>query len=319
MGNSSCRQSQVLRRWRHARKRQRTLTISQTRRAMPWRFASKKNERNPCVIVAPVCCACMGSSYYLAIMGQGLMCEPSTYLPALEADSSQTLFSDTIQFARSSGTPTVATSSVSEPPKDGFPACKCGKEMFGCSLHPTGRDEWIASQRASLASLTPLLESARDTLMIETSGRNVSESLGKFSPDGFFLKTSRELFQTGSSEPSSVTWPASGMMRDGCVWELTRLVPRTKEKDGSLWPTLTASQRGATTAERNAKRLGGVTLESALAIWESPKNRKNGPGVHGGLNPNFLEWFMGFPIGWTERNLSGTRKSRSRRPSRGKF
>lgn len=245
------------------------------------------------------------------------MCEPSTYLPALEADSSQTLFSDTIQFARSSGTPTVAKSSVSEPPKDGFPACKCGKEMFGCSLHPTGRDEWIASMRDSLASLTPLLESARATLTIETSGRKSSESLGRFNQDGFFLKMCRELFQTDLSEPSSVIWPASGMMRDGRVWELTRLVPRTEEKDGSLWPTLTASPRGATTAERNAKRLGGVTLESALARWESPTNRKDGPGVYGGLNPNFLEWFMGFPIGWTEKKHSEILKSLSKQPLHG--
>lgn len=135
----------------------------------------------------------------------------------------------------------------------------------------------------------------------------------KFVPGGSFWKTCRDLFLTGSSELSSVTWPSSGMMLDGRCWELTRPAPRTKEKDGSLWPTLTASQRGATTAERNAKRLGGVSLESALARWESPKNRKNGPGVHGGLNPNFLEWFMGFPTGWTERKLSETRKSRSMR------
>jgi hypothetical protein len=231
-----------------------------------------------------------------------------------EADYSPTLFSDMIQFALSNGTPTVAKSSESEPPKDGFPVCMCSRETFGCSTHPTGKEKWIASMRDSLASLTPLLENARATLMIETSGRKSSESLGRFTQDGFFLKMCRDLFQTDLSETSSVIWPASGMMRDGRVWELTRLAPRTGEKDGSLWPTLTASPRGATTAERNAKRLGGVTLESALARWESPTNRTDGPGVHGGLNPNFLEWFMGFPIGWTEKKRSETRKSRYRRP-----
>ena len=244
------------------------------------------------------------------------MCDLSTFSLVQVADSSPILFSDMNQFALSNGIPTVAKSYESEPPKDGFPVCMCSREMFGCSTHPTGKEKWIASMRDSLASLTPLLENARVTLMIETSGRKSSESLGRFTQDGFFLKMCRDLFLTGSSELSSVTWPSSGMMLDGRCWELTRPAPRTGESDGSLWPTLTASPRGATTEERNTKRLGGVSLESALARWESPTNRTDGPGVHGGLNPNFLEWFMGFPIGWTDRKRSETRKSRCKRPSR---
>jgi hypothetical protein len=234
------------------------------------------------------------------------------------ADYSPTLFSDMSQLSLLNGTPIVAKSSESEPPKGGSQDCTCSRETFGCSTHTNGREEWIASMQDSLASLIPLQENAKATLMIETSGPKLSESLGRFAQDGCFLKMFLELFQTDSSELSSVTWPSSGMMRNGRCWELTRLVPRIGEKDGSLWPTLTASPRGATTAERNAKRLGGVSLESALARWESPTNRKDGPGVHGGLNPNFLEWFMGFPIGWTEKKHSETRKSRSKRPSRSK-
>lgn len=247
-----------------------------------------------------------------------MKCAHSTYSPELEADSSQTLFSDMNQFVRSNGTPTVVRSSGIGPQKDGSLICKCSRETFGCSTHPTGKEEWIASMLDSLASLTPLLESAKGILTIETSGRSVCESLGKFDLDGSFSKTYLELFQTDLSEPSSVIWPASGMMCDGRVWELTRLVPRTNEKDGSLWPTLTASPRGVTTEQRNEKRLGGVSLESALARWESPLNRRNGPGSHGGLNPNFLEWFMGFPIGWTGKEHSETRKYRSKWPSHSK-
>ena len=213
----------------------------------------------------------------------------------------QTSFWGTSKFAQLNGIHTAVQSSEREPPKDGFPICKCSMETFGCLTHPTGKEKWISSMRDSLASLTPLLENARELMTNEIYGLKSCESLGRFTQDGYFSKTSRELFQTDLSEPSSVIRPASGMMCDGRVWELTRLVPRTNEKDGSLWPTLTASPRGATTEQRNEKRLGGVSLESALARWESPLNRRNGPGSHGGLNPNFLEWFMGFPIGWTEK------------------
>ena len=243
-----------------------------------------------------------------------MKCERSICSPGPAVDSSPTLFSDMSQFAPSNGTHIAAKSSVNELEKDGSRDCMCSRKMSECLTHPTGKEEWIASMRDSLASLTLLLENARERMTNEISGLRSFESLGKFSPDGSFLKTCRDLFQSGFSETSSVIWPASGMMRDGRVWELTRLAPRTGEKDGSLWPTLTASPRGATTAERNAKRLCGVSLESALARWESPTNRTDGPGVHGGLNPNFLEWFMGFPIGWTEKKRSETRKYRSKRP-----
>ena len=61
----------------------------------------------------------------------------------------------------SSGTPTAAECSESEPQRDGSPTCGCMKEMSGCSIHPNTRDEWILSQRDSLASLLASPEIAR--------------------------------------------------------------------------------------------------------------------------------------------------------------
>lgn len=202
------------------------------------------------------------------------MCERSTSLQVPAEDSSPTLFSDMNQFARSSGTHTVAKSLERGLPKDGSLICTCGRETLGCSMHPSGKAEWIASMRDSLASLTPLLESAKDTLTIETSGRKSSESLGRFNQDGFFLKMCRELFQTDLSEPSSVTWPASGMMRDGRVWELTRLVPRTEGNDGGVWPTPDANMgtRGGQNPGRiNPERT--FTLNDAIRMWPTPNTQ----------------------------------------------
>lgn len=242
--------------------------------------------------------------------------KPCTYSQELAAESSPTLFSDMSQFARSNGTNTVAKFSGSESPKDGSQGCTCTKETLGCSTHPNGKEEWIASMRDFLALRLASLENERERWTKEICGLQPYESLGKFGPDWSFSKTSPDLFPADTGGQSYPTFPASGMTVAGRCWELTRLVPRTEGNDGSLWPTLTASPRGATTQERNEKRLGGVALESALARWESPIIRKDGPGVHGGINPNFLEWFMGFPIGWTEKKVSEIRKSRSKRRPR---
>jgi hypothetical protein len=245
------------------------------------------------------------------------MCAHSTSLPVQVADSSPTLFSDMSQFARLNGTPTVAKSSGSEPQKDGFPVCMCSRETFGCSLHPTGKEKWIASMRDSLARTFRSLEEGQEWGKEQDLGFTEKSCVALMKYDQ--SSCSWKMFQRSLAMDLvtfSETWPSAGMIADGVVYVHPMSAPRTGEKDGLLWPTLTASPRGATTAERNAKRLGGVSLESALARWESPTNRTDGPGVHGGLNPNFLEWFMGFPIGWTEKKRSETRKSRCKRPSR---
>jgi hypothetical protein len=270
------------------------------------------------------------------------VCDLSTFLPAPGEGYSQTLFSDMSQFVRSSGTPTVAKSSESEPPKDGSPVCMCSRETFGCSTHPTGKAEWIASMRASLASLTPLRESARERMTSEISGLKSSESLGKFGPGGSFWKTCRDLFLTGSSELSSVTWPSSGMMLDGRCWELTRPAPRTEGSGGGLWPTPnTQDAKGAGSLK---SRMEGrqMMLHQAVKMWPTPtrmdyrSQHKNGSkafnrrmeesrgvnlveelqrrGVIGQLNPTWVEWLMAWPLGWTVSNLWETGKSRFKRP-----
>ena len=73
----------------------------------------------------------------------------------------QTSFWDMNPSEPSSGTPTAAECSESEPQRDGSPTCGCMKEMSGCSIHPNTRDEWILSQRDSLASLLASPEIAR--------------------------------------------------------------------------------------------------------------------------------------------------------------
>lgn len=222
--------------------------------------------------------------------------------PAQEGDSLQTSFLDMIPSVPSNGTPTVAPSSGNGPRKDGSQACKCSRETLGCSLHPTGRDEWIASMRVSLASLTPLLESARTRMTTETSGLKSSDAFGRFDRHGSFLKTSPELFPTGSLGPSSEAWPASGMMRDGQLFAASRLRFQCTGTDGFVW------------RRPCARDWKGYTTRAGKSICNQLRHH----GMSGKPNPRFLEWLLGFPLGWIKLKDLEIRKSRSKRPSRSK-
>lgn len=57
----------------------------------------------------------------------------------------------------------------------------------------------------------------------------------------------------------------------------------------SLWPTPKASPSGPDYARVNRENAGGDDLVTAVARTQS-----------GALNPAWVEWLMGYPIGWTD-------------------
>jgi len=80
------------------------------------------------------------------------------------------------------------------------------------------------------------------------------------------------------------TWPASGMTHNGTLFQQPQLVRHIKEKGSLSLPTPQA---------RDYKGISG----------RSKKRKKPMclPGALGGVpNPEFVEWLMGFPKGWTD-------------------
>lgn len=69
------------------------------------------------------------------------------------------------------------------------------------------------------------------------------------------------------------------------------------------WPTPAAfdAKRGPQTEERMAKGLGGPNLISVVVAEEGKRG--------GQLNPMWVEWLMGFPLGWTNLDASETPSS----------
>ena len=114
----------------------------------------------------------------------------------------------------------------------------------------------------------------------------------------------------------SETWPRWGMMRNGACWEHVTRVHRTSENGSGLWPTITVcgnynreglsatSGNGLATVVKNPKLWPTPTKQDAhnnagpsqMERNTKPLNAEGG----GALNPDWVEWLMGWPIGWTD-------------------
>ncbi len=165
-------------------------------------------------------------------------------------------------------------------------------------------------------------------------GRSAPEYLGRFARDLPSLKTSQtcllESGEIGLSEYSG-TFPRSGIMRNGTVYQLPRLARTTTEIGSGLWstPTRHLSKEGGCPAEykRNSPTLTAEALSGAPAtMWTTPcfgDNRDRGnlsnpsiqrrlrigkqlnlsmvvSGKSGKLNPEWVEWLMGYGRSHTE-------------------
>ena len=123
------------------------------------------------------------------------------------------------------------------------------------------------------------------------------------------------------------TLPRSGMTRDGLLWEQQMSAHRISETESGLWPTPCATdhkgsgktgelrdrldyavERGATKSKdytwptpRTKGMCGGTgsweLLKKNTTIEEA---RLMGAGNGGQLNPTWVEWLMGWPLGWTD-------------------
>lgn len=272
-------------------------------------------------------------------------CAPCTYSQDTEVDCLPTGSSGTAQLSLLSGMDMPAKSCESAQPKDGSPACTCGTAMSDCSIHPHTPEAWIASMRDSIARTLAWLENRqaylREPAQVFTA--KSCASLAWFDQSSFSWKTSQRSLVTGWAQFSE-TWPRWGTTVAGCAFVHPMSERRITETDGLLWPTPLASDgTGGGLREPDGKR--GPRVKDVIlgnGIWPTPATRdykgartpramqKTGRnpatnslpdalGAHSGLsvNPNWVEWLMGFPIGFTDSKDLVMPRSRSKQPQRG--
>jgi len=161
-------------------------------------------------------------------------------------------------------------------------------------------------------------------------GHTWRESLEKFDLDTRSWKTHQCLWDE-VLQPSSVILPKWGMMRSGVLWERTTLPRLTSGTGSGSWPTAQARDYRSVTGREHEQRDNAMQNLNVAVVynqknWPTPTTRdyKGVPpdgyfrdgelqtdtvdrAVHavsdgnknGQLNPTWVEWLMGWPIGWT--------------------
>jgi len=164
---------------------------------------------------------------------------------------------------------------------------------------------------------------------IATSGHSSPESFAKCGPDGSWLKTCQGFSQVtldGSLARFSETWPRAGMTRNGTAYRRPPSAPLTDGTECGLWPTPTEdgnyNRKGASAKSGDglATAVQNEVVHQRESLPTPTANRRNGLQSHGvnvvsgSLNPTWVEWLMGFPLGWTALRNSAMRSSpKSRR------
>lgn len=119
-------------------------------------------------------------------------------------------------------------------------------------------------------------------------GQRWQESLVKYDLHSYSWRTHPSLSEKDLPW-SSVTLPKMGMIVSGVVFQQKNLVRLIKETDFG-W----SGEMFATPQARDYR-------SGSIARWNDPKRSRNlNDQVGGLLNPNWQEWLMGWPIGWTE-------------------
>ena len=119
---------------------------------------------------------------------------------------------------------------------------------------------------------------------------------------------------------AKILWPtpvARDWKGEGFDGQLPNAVRAAGPNSDGMWPTPVADGDRATDYAQ-----GGMSLGRAARMWPTPKASPSGPDYAkatrpgsgaddlatsvareeggGALNPTWVEWLMGFPIGWTD-------------------
>jgi hypothetical protein len=120
-------------------------------------------------------------------------------------------------------------------------------------------------------------------------------SLAKYDQSTSMWKTAQcSLLEDSMS--FSLTLLRWGLMQDGALYPQQTLVQTIKGKESGYWPTpSTRDHKGGYIGGRI--RNGKISWDTLdVAVQHTDNQNKDG----GQLNPTWVEWLMGWPLGWTD-------------------
>ena len=165
-------------------------------------------------------------------------------------------------------------------------------------------------------------------------GEKWRASFTKYDPDLRLWKT-HQCSLLGDLEPFLETWPQWGLMRDGECWEQRTLEQTTRGTESGLLPNVVDSFHTPNTTgldggsnsrkalKKRQEKLPTPTAHNAKECNSPSEKNRNAPtlATHAGgkLNPMWVEWLMGWPLGWTDLRPLATDKSHYVQQQPGKF
>ena len=166
--------------------------------------------------------------------------------------------------------------------------------------------------------------------MSDTYGLTSFDPLASYDPDTHSWKMYAVISLWGLTE-SLETLPKSGMTRNGRLFQQPVSARLIDETESFAWPTPRVTGSGEDIAKIQERFRNGLQykqrLEEAVALYPTPTHGKMAGGTgafnkvqalysdgkisdeerrsmqagNGGkLNPTWVEWLMGFPLGWTD-------------------
>ena len=164
------------------------------------------------------------------------------------------------------------------------------------STDDRGMELWILSLLASRANHLALPEKEKEKTTSRISGLNPSASFAKYDPASACWRTSQVSLFTNTLDEYSETWPRAGIIADGIVYQRPPLAPLTRGTGSGLWLPTPCAQEGGFNKSLgiNSKIRPSLAMMARKNLWPMPNAL-----VGGRLNPRWVEWLMGWPIGWT--------------------
>jgi len=220
------------------------------------------------------------------------------YLQGLEVESSEVYCWDTDPSALLRSNPIVERFYCRDSVTVSCPSFQFGT-MLKLSMENNGEGKLMSSAVDSPVK-TSVSQILKQKVLKENDpdcGWKCPESLAKFDHPSFSWRTAQGLLFEDLGECLE-TFPEWGIMQNGELWALTTAMPPIVEKESGYLPTPVAlDSRHA--ISRHTKP--GNHWKWNLGEVVSAENEE---AVLGGgrLNPNWVEWLMGWIIGWTDLN-----------------